>query len=76
MFTDEEIKNFYINKSNLYVIELVYNHAFGAGNNVNYLTLKNNSIWKDGHPFNAEYSMEDFIKILHLAKQDISKLIP
>ncbi len=76
VFTDEEIKNFYINKSNLYVIELVYNHAFGAGNNVNYLTLTNNLIWKDGHPFNAEYSMEDFIKILHLAKQDISKLIP
>ena len=75
VFTDEEIKDFYMNKSNLYVIELVYNHAFGMGNNVNHLTLKNNSLWKDVHPFNAEYSMADFINILHLAKQDTKKLI-
>lgn len=75
VFTDEEIIDFYNNKTNLYVIELVYNHAFGAGNNVNYITLKNNLLWKGIHPFHVEYSMNEFIKILHLAKQDTKKLI-
>ena len=60
---------------NLYVLELVYNHAFGEGCNVNYNTLYDNGIWKSGHPFQAVYSMEDFRTVLSLAKQDENKLI-
>lgn len=75
VFTDEEIKSFYDKRSNLYVLELVYNHAFGEGHNVNYNTLKYSGIWKDCHPFQAKYSMNDFRKILSYAKQDENKLI-
>lgn len=49
VFSSEEIESFY-SQRNLYVLEIVYDHAFGEGNNVNYFTFKNNGIWKDGHP--------------------------
>ena len=75
VFSQVEIKSFYETKKNLCVLELVYNHAFGEGCNVNYNTLKNSGIWKDGHPFQAVYSMSDFRRILSLAKQDENKLI-
>lgn len=74
VFSPEDIEFFY-SKSNLYVLEIVYSHALGAGNNVNYFTLKNNGIWKEGHPFQAVYSMSDFKSILSYAKQDLEKLI-
>lgn len=74
VFSSEEIESFY-SQRNLYVLEIVYDHAFGEGNNVNYFTLKNNGIWKDGHPFQAMYSMSDFKSILSYAKQNIGKLI-
>ena len=75
VFTHSEIKNFYEKMKNLYVLELVYNHAFGKGCNVNYNTLNDNGIWKNGHPYQAVYSMNDFRAILSLAKQDENKLI-
>lgn len=74
VFSLEDIESFY-SKSNLYVLEIVYSHALGAGNNVNYFTLKDKGIWKDGHPFQAVYSMSDFKSILSYAKQDLEKLI-
>lgn len=75
VFTHSEIKNFYEKMKNLYVLELVYNHAFGKGCNVNYNTLNDNGIWKNGHPYQAVYSMNDFRAILSLAKQNENKLI-
>ena len=75
VFTHSEIKNFYEKMKNLYVLELVYNHAFGKGCNVNYNTLNDNGIWKNCHPYQAVYSMNDFRAILSLAKQDENKLI-
>lgn len=65
VFSSEEIESFY-SQRNLYVLEIVYDHAFGEGNN---------GIWKDGHPFQAMYSMSDFKSILSYAKQNIGKLI-
>lgn len=75
VFSNDEINSFYKNQKNLYVIELVYNHAFGAGNNINHYTLNNKKIWKDCHPFQAVYSMDDFKEILTLANQPNDKLI-
>ncbi len=75
VFSQNEIKTFYDRKKNLCVVELVYNHAFGEGCNVNYNTLNCNGIWKNGHPYQAVYSMNDFRAILSLAKQDENKLI-
>ena len=75
VFSSSEIKTFYKTKKNLCVVELVYNHAFGEGCNVNHRTLNNYGIWKTNHPYQAVYSMEDFRAILSLAKQDANKLI-
>lgn len=75
VFTDDEIYQFYSKQKNLYVIELVYNHAFGAGNNINHRTLNDMGIWRDGHPFQATYTMDEFKTILNLANQSINKLI-
>ena len=74
VFSKYEIDKFY-NKKNLHILEIVYNHAFGKGNNVNYDTLCSNGIWKSCYPYQAEYSMSDFEKILYWAKQDPTKLI-
>lgn len=74
VFSEEEIESFYSQK-NLYVLELVYNHAFGEGNNVNHYSLKANGIWANCYPYQAIYSIDDFRAILALAKQDINKLI-
>lgn len=75
VFSDDEIDTFYSRQKNLYVIELVYNHAFGAGNNVNHHTLKEMDIWKECHPFQAIYTMDEFKMILDLANQPKNKLI-
>ena len=75
VFTYDKIKEFYENEKNVFVLELVYNHAFGEGCNVNHYTLNNYGIWKKRHPYQAVYSMNDFKAILSLAKQDENKLI-
>lgn len=75
VFTYDKIKEFYETQNNVFVLELVYNHAFGEGCNVNHRTLNNYGIWKNNHPYQAVYSMEDFRAILSLAKQNESKLI-
>ena len=75
VFSDDEISCFYYKQKNICVVELVYNHAFGAGNNVNHCTLNDRGIWKGCHPFQAVYTMEDFKEILTLAKQPKDKLI-
>ena len=75
VFSDDEINCFYSEQKNLYVIELLYNHAFGAGNNVNHCTLNDKGIWKNCHPFQAVYTMDDFKEILTLANQSKDKFI-
>lgn len=75
VFSDDEINCFYNKQKNICVIELIYNHAFGAGNNVNHYTLNERGIWKSCHPFQAIYTMDDFKKILTLANQPKDKLI-
>lgn len=74
VFTEKEIDSFY-GEENLYVLELVYDHAFGEGNNVNHYNMNKNGIWAKCYPFQAVYTMEDFQAILALANQDIEKLI-
>ena len=75
VFTYDKIKEFYEKQKNVFVLELVYNHAFGEGCNVNHYTLNSCGIWKNSHPYQAIYSMNDFRAILSLAKQDENKLI-
>ena len=75
VFTYNKIKEFYEKQKNVFVLELVYNHAFGEGCNVNHYTLNNYGIWKNIHPYQAVYTMNDFRAILSLAKQDENKLI-
>ncbi len=75
VFENNEIKKFYDTTRNLYVLELVYDHAFGEGCNVNHYTLNSNGIWKNNLPYQAIYTMDDFKAILWLAKQDENKLI-
>ena len=74
VFTEREIESFYSSK-NLYVLELVYDHAFGEGNNVNHYNLNKRRIWAECYPYQAMYSMKDFQTILRMANQNIEKLI-
>lgn len=71
----DELKNKYDTWSSLTLIELIYYGYFGAGNNVNWIWLKNNGCWFDTHPMNFHYTKEQFQKILQEGAIDVNNVI-
>lgn len=74
VFDDKELARFYDTKQNLTVLELVYNGYFGAGNNINHATLKNNGLF-EAHPYNIRYSLDEFEKILEMGETNVQNVI-
>ncbi|MCB5442401.1 GNAT family N-acetyltransferase [[Ruminococcus] lactaris] len=70
-----ELQNQYNNKSSLILIELVYYGFFGAGNNLNWVWLKNNGCWENSHPLMQRLTKEQFKKILKAGNLDVSNVI-
>ncbi len=62
------------NSRNVYILVLIYNGFFGKGNNVNYQTLKDNSLF-EGHPYANKLSRNDVIKILRMGEADVQNII-
>lgn len=75
VYNDIELKNKYNTLDNLTLIEMLYYGYFGAGNNVNWIWLKNNDCWFETHPMNFKYSREQFDKIMKEGKVDVSNVI-
>ncbi|MGL4948200.1 MAG: hypothetical protein ACRC42_02320 [Mycoplasma sp.] len=74
VYTENELRDIYNKERNIYAIELLYNNFFGAGNNVNWIWLNNNGLFKY-HPYKIKYNNEEFKKILKEGKINVQNFI-
>lgn len=74
VFSLDELRKKYEELSNLTLIELLYYGYFGAGNNVNWIWLKNNNIWT-GYPMSLALTAGQFRKILQEGKINADNVI-
>lgn len=74
VFSFEELIQIYNNNKNVEMIELVYNGFFGKGHNINHKTLVSNNLFPC-HPYQINYTKEQFIKILGMGESDVQNII-
>ena len=75
VYSEEELREKYETWDSLTLIELLYLGFFGAGNNVNWMWLKNNDCWPGTHPMNFRYSRNQFEKILREGNINVENVI-
>lgn len=75
VFDDNKLQIKYNSLANLTLIEMLYLGYFGAGNNVNWVWLKNHDCWPGTHPINFRYSKDKFCKILQEGKVNVENVI-
>ena len=75
VYTQDELKIKYDTWDSLTLIELLYYGYFGAGNNVNWVWLKNNDCWPRTHPMNFRYTRSQFERILREGNIDVNNVI-
>lgn len=75
IFDESNIRHKYHEEQTLVVVEMLYCGFFGAGNNVNWVWLKNNGLWPDGYPTTARLTPEQFKTILKEGNVDVSNVI-
>lgn len=75
VFTAEELSALYHDKNNnLVMIEMVYNGFFGKGKNITHRSLDERGLFP-AHPYNIEYTKDQFKKILEMGGVDVSNVI-
>lgn len=75
VYNEDELRNKYNTCPSLTLIELLYYGYFGAGNNVNWIWLKNNGLWFNTHPLNFSYTTDQFKKVLQEGNIDVNNVI-
>lgn len=75
VFNETEIRCRYNKEQSLVVVEMLYYGFFGAGNNVNWIWLKDNGHWPDGYPTAARLTPEQFSAILKEGNVDVPNVI-
>ena len=75
VYNENELKEKYDTWVSLTLIELLYYGYFGAGNNVNWMWLKDNGCWPGTHPMNFRYTRDQFEKILREGNVDVGNVI-
>lgn len=75
VFNEREIRTKYDSERTLVVIEMLYYGFFGAGNNVNWVWLRNHGHWGDKYPTSMRLSPEQFKAILKEGNVDVSNVI-
>ena len=75
VFDDQKLRNLYETMPNLILIELLYYGFFGAGNNVNWMWLKNNDCWPSMHPMNFCYTRDQFERIMREGHVNVANVI-
>lgn len=73
VFFPEELTSIY-NQNNVVMLELVYNGFFGKGHNVIHKNLKDQGLF-DAHPYNLDYTKDQFIKLLGMGDVDVQNVI-
>ena len=56
------------------MLEVVYNGFLGKGHNVIHKNLKEQGLF-DVHPYNLDYTKEQFIKLLEMGDVDVQNII-
>lgn len=74
VFNEAELEKIYNSGKTIVMIEMVYNGFFGKGHNVNHKTLNSNGLFP-AHPYNIDYSKEEFIKILEMGDTNVQNVI-
>lgn len=74
VYSDNELHNIYYNKTNIIVLELLYNGFLGKGKNVNFDTLESNDLFKT-YPYQIRYTKDEFLKILNLGDKNENDII-
>ena len=74
VFTPDELIQIFNSNKNVVIIEMVYNGFFGKGHNINYKTLKENSLFET-YPYNIDYQKKEFIKILEMGDVNVQNVI-
>lgn len=73
VFSPEELTNIY-EQNNVVMLEMIYNGFFGKGHNVIHRDLKDQGLFET-HPYNLDYTKEQFIKILEMGGLDVQNVI-
>lgn len=64
-----------MDKDNVSIYKIIYNHYLGTGNNINWHTLHDNGMWED-YPTSIHYSNEQFKNFVRdFLKNDMIKLL-
>ncbi|MGI1691675.1 hypothetical protein [Thermoanaerobacter uzonensis] len=74
VYSPEELEQFFYEKKNIVLIEMVYNGFFGKGKNITFKELKEKGLF-NGYPYNVVLSREQFISILEMGGKDVSNII-
>ena len=75
VYNQEELEKIYSSEKNIIIVEMVYNGYFGKGNNINWIYLKENGYWGDGHPYQISLSKEQFINLLKVGVNNEEDII-
>lgn len=74
IFNHDELSRIYYGNDNVLMLEMVYNGYFGKGHNVTHKELNDNGLFP-AHPYNINYSKEDFKKILEMGDVNVQNVI-
>lgn len=74
VFTQEELKQIYNNNRNVMMLGMIYNGYFGKGHNVTHRELYDKGLFT-AHPYEIEYSLEEFKEILRMGDRDVQNII-
>lgn len=74
VYPESELRKLYSERSNLVLLELVYNGYFGKGKNVTCKTLKDNGLF-NSYPYNIQLSKQQFISVLEMGGKNVQNVI-
>lgn len=74
IFNDEDLIRIYNGKSNVVLIEFLYNGFFGKGHNVTYNELKNAGLF-ESYPYEIRYTPQQFKTILEMGDINVQNVI-
>lgn len=73
VYNESELENIY-NKSNVVVLEMLYNGYLGKGKNITHRTLSENGLF-EGYPYTNKLTKEEFIRVLEMGGKNVQNII-
>jgi hypothetical protein len=70
-----ELREKFDKEKSLVVVDMLYYGYFGAGNNVNWVWLKDNGLWPEGYPTTARLTRDEFEKIMREGRINVQNVI-